>query len=71
MAHSRHARADAACLPPQKSIIRRHFPPRSYREFVSEIEYLQANNFVDDATRAIFVDAVFYNTAFGLYASHP
>jgi hypothetical protein len=44
-----------------------HIPPRSYHEFVSEIEYLQTNNFVDDATRAIFVDAVFYNSAFGLY----
>jgi hypothetical protein len=44
-----------------------HIAPRSYHEFVSEIEYLQTNNFVDDATRAIFVDTVFYNSAFGLY----
>jgi hypothetical protein len=44
-----------------------HIFLRSYREFVSEIEYLEKNNFADDATRALFVDAVFFNSAFGLY----
>lgn len=41
--------------------------PRAYHEFRSEIDYLQSNGFIDSATRAIFVDAILYNQAFGLY----
>jgi hypothetical protein len=40
---------------------------RAYHEFRSEIDYLQSNGFIDSATRAIFVDAILYNQAFGLY----
>jgi hypothetical protein len=41
---------------------------RTYREFRSEIEYLEKNGFIDSATRAVFVDAMFYNQALGLYS---
>ncbi len=39
----------------------------SYHAFRSEIEYLQDNQFIDAATRAVFVDAVIYNPSFGLF----
>ena len=40
---------------------------RSYSAFRSEIQNLESNNFIDAATRAMFVDLSFYNGAFGLF----